>query len=1279
MSLALDGNASNHANSANTVSATLTTTNSNDWIVAIVTNFSTGSLGGASSPGMTVSGGGLSWACQYNIETSGSSHPLQTFVFIAPAPTALSSQSITATVVQTGLTSFLGLEVFGVSGADPYYPFDTNTALGTGADNTHGGSGGSANHTCTFSTTDANTFAFAVLAANETSGTTKTADSSWTAIDQPISTDSVTRTEYQVFSSTQSSVAQNVWVNDTVSTNYTAFVDAFRKVQSSEWAGPQFVSSAGSVTSSASSSTGFNATLPTTVNGDVLIAFITVGSASGITFTLPAGWNLVGSAGSDATNSMSWAIYWKNATGSEGSTVNIKPSTTESMEVVVVQYSNCKSGTPVGAHASNSGNNTTSTLTSVTTTGTNSVVIGSSACVSSSDFRGVPSRKWLARGFATNTSQSPDAMLEVWDEGVAVSGTQADSQSITLSFSQKWITQQVELLAPSTVVGTGTSGGSATVSGTGVDAIFSTGTITDAGPTVSGVGRALALSTGTASVNAGPLVTAVGRSLALSVGTAAGSATVSGLSQTLGESGGSATVSGVGRALALSVGTAAGSATVSGVGAAAVHGTSGGSATVSGVGAAAVIATGTAGGFATVTGFGTYVLSPLFDTSVSATGSDSSLPSTTISTAKAGEWLVSIISIYSSNASETSFSLQLGLGVSSPSLPNWGLRRRYAVNTGLGAGNLLEVEVWAAYAPTALTNEKVSLTVNNPQTSYISMETFAVQNCDANFPWDSGITSAAERDVEGTADSNHNHPVNFTTNSGGFLFEHLAEQNSSGSASVTVDSGWTALSQLSESSSLYSRTAYKLEPNGLGSTSQNVWANDTTEKEYIALVDSMRGSQGTWNGPVFVDGETTTFGSAFSSVTSATMNLQSTLTAGNVAIAFISITGVLGGGSTPTSVTWPAGWTKISEFKDTGGSHPQTGSWAWKKITGTEGSSMTVSWTNNGQAGMCQCYQYSNANTLGPIGNYSTSLSAATTTSITNTPPTTSQNNSLVAAYLDFAEPDPLAAPDGYTARRMGSQVSGIIGSWHLSDQPIATEGTTASSAAQTAPASSAWLLWNYEILAAPPGATSSGHATVLGVGGGIYLRTATISASATVSGVGRSLAKATGTAGGIATVTAGVGAVGASSGHATVSGVGIRAKVAVGTAGGSATVDGESPLAIGSFDTVDNTDIMDFEGYPQVIGQWNPTENTDLFSAFVRQPITERLVAVEAPDKMNFQAFTTGAGGTFTVTEHVDTLTMKGYTAAVGTATLHERADVFLATGAGAAHAKRRRVFIVT
>lgn len=147
-------------------------------------------------------------------------------------------------------------------------------------------------------------------------------------------------------------------------------------------------------------------------------------------------------------------------------------------------------------------------------------------------------------------------------------------------------------------------------------AVISGGGVTDAvgtsggSSTVSGVGASIALSTGTS----GGSSTVAGTALVLipSAGTSGGSSTVSGVSISLsastGTSGGIATSSGVGAALALSVGTSGGSATVAGVASPLDNavGTAGGSCTVSGVSPGGGIsdAVGTSGGSSTVAGIG---------------------------------------------------------------------------------------------------------------------------------------------------------------------------------------------------------------------------------------------------------------------------------------------------------------------------------------------------------------------------------------------------------------------------------------------------------------------------------------------------------------------------------------------------------------------------------------------------------------------------------------------------------------------------------------------------
>lgn len=134
---ALDGSAQGSACSATNPTATLTTAQTNDVIIAIAGDENNDMSSPA--PTMTISGGGLTWHKEWDINDTGSGN-LSVYVdrtlWYAVAASTLTSQTITATL--SGSTDASGLVVFGVSGADTSTIFDqagqcetTGTGIGT--------------------------------------------------------------------------------------------------------------------------------------------------------------------------------------------------------------------------------------------------------------------------------------------------------------------------------------------------------------------------------------------------------------------------------------------------------------------------------------------------------------------------------------------------------------------------------------------------------------------------------------------------------------------------------------------------------------------------------------------------------------------------------------------------------------------------------------------------------------------------------------------------------------------------------------------------------------------------------------------------------------------------------------------------------------------------------------------------------------------------------------------------------------------------------------------
>jgi hypothetical protein len=126
--LSLDGQAasSGSASASGSIAATLTTTNSNDIIIACIFNEAQGHPAGPHAVS-GVSGGGLTWT-QRSSQTSSAFNGSALEVWWAHASSPLSNVAITASF--TGTPDDASIIVFGVSGCGNLAaPFDTNASL----------------------------------------------------------------------------------------------------------------------------------------------------------------------------------------------------------------------------------------------------------------------------------------------------------------------------------------------------------------------------------------------------------------------------------------------------------------------------------------------------------------------------------------------------------------------------------------------------------------------------------------------------------------------------------------------------------------------------------------------------------------------------------------------------------------------------------------------------------------------------------------------------------------------------------------------------------------------------------------------------------------------------------------------------------------------------------------------------------------------------------------------------------------------------------------------
>jgi hypothetical protein len=204
--LALDGTGNNECITSTSCSATLSTLDKNDVVVAAC-------YGAGSGLTFSISDtSGLTWTQRST--TYSPSNNRQIAVFYATASSALSSDSTKCT---SSVNSNLAVILWGVNGANTASPFDSNLGL----PGTHSGS--SASPSCTISTSNGNDFLFAV---GQTVGavTWSSSPGGFSLIAQNTAAGPSAIADYEIVSSTQSSVAES-WVISG-SGNWAAWCDA---------------------------------------------------------------------------------------------------------------------------------------------------------------------------------------------------------------------------------------------------------------------------------------------------------------------------------------------------------------------------------------------------------------------------------------------------------------------------------------------------------------------------------------------------------------------------------------------------------------------------------------------------------------------------------------------------------------------------------------------------------------------------------------------------------------------------------------------------------------------------------------------------------------------------------------------------------------------------------------------------------------------------------------------------------------------------------------------
>ena len=191
LTMALDG-ANYNTGTGSTLSASLTTSNANDVIIAVATG-QNGATGTYQTPSMSDSSS-LTWHSRSTLQelSNAGGYSYYGQVFYAIAASALSADSIKITW-NSAPTQFGTLQVFGVSGANTASPFDGNGGLPSFATGAY----------ASVTTSNANDFIYgAELTANTVSPTT---GGGFSAIESGIGSNLAS--EYKVVSSTQSALS----------------------------------------------------------------------------------------------------------------------------------------------------------------------------------------------------------------------------------------------------------------------------------------------------------------------------------------------------------------------------------------------------------------------------------------------------------------------------------------------------------------------------------------------------------------------------------------------------------------------------------------------------------------------------------------------------------------------------------------------------------------------------------------------------------------------------------------------------------------------------------------------------------------------------------------------------------------------------------------------------------------------------------------------------------------------------------------------------------------
>ncbi len=305
-SLAIDGSNSAESGSASSIAATLTTSHTNDVIIAYVSPVTQEPT--APPTVSSISGGGLTWhSRETGAVEDGAEYYQNVDEWYAVASSTLSSATITATLSGTA-NQEVWITVFGISGANTASPFDPNTSVpATNA--------ATSNPSTTMSTSNADDmliYACSAYAGSNPSGWTSVEANNGYSIDEYVAYKTVTSTQTNLATSCGGSDAYGAEVTDAVeaATTYYSYVwyataatsgaDTISASFSSAVTGSvsmyEFsgVTTTGALTSTGSSSAGSNTATVTSftpTSGSVVIG--NAETNAGTTFSNGGGYTLV--------------------------------------------------------------------------------------------------------------------------------------------------------------------------------------------------------------------------------------------------------------------------------------------------------------------------------------------------------------------------------------------------------------------------------------------------------------------------------------------------------------------------------------------------------------------------------------------------------------------------------------------------------------------------------------------------------------------------------------------------------------------------------------------------------------------------------------------------------------------------------------------------------------------------------------------------------------------------------------------------------------------------